>query len=153
MSTLFCSDDDISITFMTTVDTRFTTAQLPTPCFRVLTNSNSPTVTKKTRVTTATDAKFTGNPERTCRSAASHQTIGSSYSEILFCVDLRFFFFRFWKSLAFQCVWVKEISRIEFKSPAKPSFWKWSAAFREWNGRTRVQIQIIPFKHEQNLEA
>jgi hypothetical protein len=92
MSTLFCSDDDISITFMTTVDTRFTTAQLPTPYFRVLTNSNSPTVTKKTRIyhrlTTATDAKFIGNPERTCRLAASHQTIGSSYSERLFCVDL-----------------------------------------------------------------
>ena len=86
---LHSSDDDISITFMTTVDTRFTAAQLPTFCFRALTNSNSPTVTKKTRnyhrLTTATDAKFTGNPERTCRSAASHLTIGScSYSERFF---------------------------------------------------------------------
>jgi len=90
-SFLHSSDDDISITFMTTADTRFITAQLPTPCFRVLTNSNSPTVKKKTRIyhrlTTDTDAKFIGNPERTCRSAASHQTTGSSYSE-------RFFFLR-----------------------------------------------------------
>ena len=84
---------------MTTVDTRFTTAQIPTPCFRVLTNSNSLTVTKKTRIyhrlTIATDAKFIGNPERTCRSAASHQTIGSSYSERLFFASILAFFFNF----------------------------------------------------------
>lgn len=74
-SFLHSSDDYMSITFMTTVDTRFMTAQLPTSCFCLLTNSNSPTVTKKTRIyyrlTTATNAKFIGNPQRTCRSAAS----------------------------------------------------------------------------------
>ena len=109
-SLLHSSDYDMSVTFMTTVHARFTTAQLPTPCFRDLsTNSKTPTITMKTRIyhslTTAIDAEFIGNTERTRRLSASQLTVGTcAYSErIPFALIFNFcpFFFHILKP--FSC--------------------------------------------------
>ena len=83
-SVLHSSAQDISITFWQKQTPGFRRLNFQHPAFATL-----PTVTKKTRIyhrlTTATDAMFIGNPERTYRSTASHLTVGScAYSERIF---------------------------------------------------------------------
>jgi hypothetical protein len=94
------------------------------PAFATFLTVRPPTTTTtKTRIyhrlTTANDAEFIGNTERTRRLAASQLRVGGCLQKKKpLCIGLQFLsiFFTLCNTLTFQCVWVKEISCIECKT-------------------------------------